>query len=397
MLIVEESRKYAESLFNKVDKKKLSYHNWKHTRNVFNAASLIAEHTDNVNEEERELLQIAALFHDVGYLITPENHEARSAKIAEEFLQKHELDQKSIDTVKQLILATKLGHTPANILEKVIMDADLSHLGRADYIETTYLFLSKEMSDQMNQSLTAKDWALKCVDFLSNHKFQTPYAEELYGKAKQENLKKVKKIVGGELEAPVLENEKKKKGKNKKPEQIKGVETMFRTSLRNHVNLSRIADNKANTLISVNAIIISIVLSTLFPKLDSNPFLFYPSVCILIASFITIFLSILSTIPNVTRGLIGRDEVMEEKGNLLFFGNFHKMKVDDYEWSMNKLMNSKDYIYGSLTRDLFFLGKVLHKKYRLLRWAYYIFLVGLLTSIFVFVINVMPYIGTTTG
>jgi len=177
---------------------------------------------------------------------------------------------------------------------------------------------------------------------------------------------------------------------------LKGVETMFKIALRNHVDLSAIADKKANTMISVNAIIISIVLSALFPKLDSNPFLFAPSVTILIGCFVTVILSILSTIPNVTRGLIDKEEVEEKKGNLLFFGNFHKMELKDYEWSMHQLMESKDYIYDSMTRDLYFLGRVLNKKYILLRWAYYTFMLALLASIVVFVINVSPYIGTTT-
>jgi len=168
---------------------------------------------------------------------------------------------------------------------------------------------------------------------------------------------------------------------------------MFKTALRNHVDLSSIADKKANTLISVNAIIISIVLSALFPKLDSNPFMFYPGVTILISCFLTILLAILSTIPNISRGSIGKDQVMAEKGNLLFFGNFYKMKLEDYEWSVNQLMKSKDYIYNSMTRDLYFLGKVLNKKYMLLRWSYYVFILGLLSSIIVFILKVLPVIG----
>ena len=184
-----------------------------------------------------------------------------------------------------------------------------------------------------------------------------------------------------------------KKKKSKNP--LKGVETLFKVSLRNHVDLSAIADRKANTLISVNALIISIVLSALFPKLDSNPFMFWPSLTILASSIITIIVSILSTIPNVTHGTISRSEVEQKKGNLLFFGNFYKMKLQDYEWSINELMEDKDYLYNSLTRDLFFLGKVLNKKYRFLRFAYFSFMLGLIISIFVFVYNVVPVIGTT--
>lgn len=196
--------------------------------------------------------------------------------------------------------------------------------------------------------------------------------------------------------AEELQEKKKKKKKKKKPTKadspLKGVETMYKVALRNHVNLSQIADNKVNTLISVNAIIISIVLSALFPKLDSNPFLFYPGMSILLFTIITIIISILSTIPNVNKGLITRKEVLEKKGNLLFFGNFFKMSQADYEWSMNELMNDKDYLYNSLTRDLNFLGKVLNKKYTLLRYAYFVFVIGLISSIFIFVFSISSII-----
>jgi len=397
--LIEECKKYVEALFKATDKEMLSYHNWKHTMNVFNAVNLIAGNTEGVTEQNLEYLQLAAIFHDVGYLESAEEHEIRSAAIAEKHLQSLGYEASSLAEVKRLILATKLGNRPKDILEEIMVDADLSHLGREDYIDTTYRFLLKEMSEQMNKKMTEKDWAKSCVSFIKAHRFLTEFARKAYRKTKLENLERVKELseeVSEKENSETKKSNKGKKGKQKKEEQLKGVETMFRVSLRNHVNLSKIADNKANTLISVNAIIISIVLSALFPKLDSNPFLFYPSVTILIGSFATIILSILSTIPNVTRGLIGRDEVEEKKGNLLFFGNFHKMTLEDYEWSVNKLMISKDYIYGSLTRDLFFLGKVLNKKYMLLRWAYFIFMFGLFLSIIVFVINVMPYIDSTS-
>ena len=47
----------------------------------------------------------------------------------------------------------------------------------------------------------------------------------------------------------------------------RGVETMYRTTYRTHTNLSAMADSKANLMLSVNAIVISILVSNLLPKL----------------------------------------------------------------------------------------------------------------------------------
>jgi hypothetical protein len=165
----------------------------------------------------------------------------------------------------------------------------------------------------------------------------------------------------------------------------KGIETMFRVALRNHLSLSQIADDKANTLISVNAIILSIVLSALFPKLDSNPGLLYAGISLILVSIITIIIATLSTIPKTSQGVITEVDVKNKKGNLLFFGNFHKMSLKEYEWGVGELMKDGDYLYSSLTRDLYFLGLVLNRKYSLLRYGYFVFVIGLIVSIALFV------------
>lgn len=431
MDIIKKSKDYVKNEFNESDIELLSYHNWKHTINVYNAVILISENTEGVTNQQKENLRIAALFHDIGYIETPKNHEARGAKIAEEFLTKEGVTKENIEEVKRLILSTKLSHKPNDILEEIISDADLSHLGRKDYVSTTYLFLSNELARLGDMDIEDSDWAESCVEFLSAHEYHTDYAKEIYEKTKLKNLEKVKELatidskespeekMNAELDKSEKEKKKKdkkdKKDKKKKKEKeekerdsvipakldqsnpLKGVETLLKTTLRNHVDLSAIADQKANTLISVNAIIISIVLSALFPKLDSNPFLFYPSVTILISCFITMILAILSTIPNVTNGEITKEEIEREEGNIMFFGNFHKMKLKDFEWSMHKVWEKKSYLYNTMARDLFFLGVVLNKKYNLLRYAYYVFVLGLMFSIIVFTINIFPYIGSTTS
>ena len=97
-------------------------------------------------------------------------------------------------------------------------------------------------------------------------------------------------------------------------------------------------------------------------------------------------LSILATRPNVTRGKFTKEDVANRKVNLLFFGNFHQMKLNDFEWGISEMMQDREYLYGSLTKDLYFLGLVLNRKYSLLRVTYNVFMVGILTSVMAFVI-----------
>ena len=175
-----------------------------------------------------------------------------------------------------------------------------------------------------------------------------------------------------------------KKTKGDVPE--RGIETMFRVALRNHITLSDIADTKANILLSVNAIIISISFSTLIPKLDNpnNHFLIVPAVIFMLFTVASMILSIMATRPNVTQGKFSKEDVANKKVNLLFFGNFHQMKLEDFEWGISEMMQDRDYLYGSLTKDLYFLGLVLNRKYGLLRTTYTVFMIGIIVSVIAF-------------
>jgi hypothetical protein len=169
----------------------------------------------------------------------------------------------------------------------------------------------------------------------------------------------------------------------------RGIETMFRTNSSNHLMLSQMADNKANILITINSIILSIVVSVLVRKLEEDPRLTIPTILLVSVCLTTIVFAILATRPNVSAGLFTRDDIKNKRINLLFFGNFHGMNVEDYEWSMKQMMKDADYLYGSLIKDIYYLGKVLARKYKYLRIAYNIFMFGFVIAILSFVVVMM--------
>ncbi|NER16936.1 Pycsar system effector family protein [Spongiivirga citrea] len=373
-------------------KEKLShtyiYHNVYHTiRVVKNVNTLIEK--ESLNDEEKIILQIAGWFHDTGFTKGHENHEENGAAIATEFLESKKVSQPIIDEVKRCILATKMNAEPASLLEKIIKDADCSHFAAKSYTETNELL--REELDQLGiKSFSDMEWAKENARFMSSeHQYYTKYAQEKWQKGKERNLallyKRIKKL---EQQADRKKQKEEefafKKKKAAMPE--RGVETMFRVTLRNHITLSDIADTKANILLSVNAIIISLALSNLIPKLDnpSNEYLIVPTVIFIIFSVASMFLSVLATRPNVTSGQFSKEDVTNKKVNLLFFGNFHKMRLDDFEWAIQEVLKDKDYLYSSMTKDLYFLGKVLHRKYKILRLTYAIFMIGIIISVIAF-------------
>jgi hypothetical protein len=287
-------------------------------------------------------------------------------------------------------MATVKDYEPKNKLEEIIRDADSSHFAVKSFLATSEL-LREELSSLGIQSYSIGDWRKENVRLLRNqHRFYTDYAIENWQKGKDKN---VKKLVKAKKKNKKLVKKESLKAKFKGELPDRGIQTLYRVTLRNHMKLSDIADTKANILLSVNAIIISMALANLIPKLDnpSNDYLFYPTFIFIIFSIVSMVMSVLATKPNVNSGQFTEEEVKSKKVNLLFFGNFHKMELSQYNWAMNQLIKDKDYIYSSLTKDLYYLGIVLERKYRILRWTYTIFMIGMVLSVIVFGIALKFY------
>ena len=396
-MIENDFFKEVESFVFELFKSKLSpkvvYHNFKHTQQVVQAVNEIALE-ESVADDDLKSLLLAAWFHDTGFTVGFENHEEKSKKIADEFLQGKSFAKTQIEKVQTLIDATKMPQNPTNKNEQIICDADLQHLGTDLFTEKSNL-LRSEWEQLGDTQLTDIAWLEQNEIFLSEHSYFTNYAFAKFNDQKTSNWLKVKKDLRKAIakkEEQELKNKfknaelKRKKDKEDRPE--RGIETMYRVTLKNHIKLSDIADTKANILLSVSAIMLSIALSTLFPKLDKpdNYYLIYPTLIFLLIVLVTMIFSILSTRPKVTTGKFTQQDVADKKVNLLFFGNFHKMPLKEFQDGMTEVMNDREYLYKSLMKDLYFLGIVLNKKYRLLRIAYNIFMVGIIICVIAFVV-----------
>lgn len=388
MKLVKKAELYVTELFKNVLEFKYKYHDVTHTKNVVNAVEEIGQQ-EQISEKDIEILQLAAWFHDTGYIKCKDGHEGESVKIATTFLVANEVDQNTIDSVSNLIMATVFNHEPKTILEKIMCDSDYYHVGSDAY----FSFL-KELRTEWKLCDVAifseKEWLNENISFLKDkHQFYTNYAKENWEPIKQKNIqileeKRTEKRAIEKNEDLVVTPKKKKKKKKKKLG--RGVETLFRVTINNHTRLSDIADSKANILLSVNAVIISVALSVLIPKLDSpgNIYLTLPTFVLLFFSVISIVFAILATRPKVTSTEFTKEDILNKKVNLLFFGNFYKVPYQDYEDEINKMMLDNDYLYNSLTKDLHYLGIILDRKYKLLRITYNIFMVGIVVSVLTF-------------
>lgn len=185
------------------------------------------------------------------------------------------------------------------------------------------------------------------------------------------------------LEGKKKEKKKKKKKKGKTGS-ARGIETMFRTSYRTHLDLSTLADNKANIMISINGIIISILLASIYPRIIDNRLLLLPTAVLLVFCLLSLVYAVLAARPRVTRHNVSLDDVRAKKANILFFGNFTSLGEEEFVEGMGELIGDPPQVYGNMIRDIYGLGSVLETKYRLLRTSYTVFMIGLVVGVLLF-------------
>jgi hypothetical protein len=192
---------------------------------------------------------------------------------------------------------------------------------------------------------------------------------------------------------------KKKKKKKKKPEAgtlgtSRGIETMFRTSYRVNMDLSALADTKSNIMISINGLIISIILGTIASKIDANYWLLVPTPVLLIGCLISMTYAVLAARPRVSSRMITLEDVRNNSANILFFGNFVHLSQEDYIQGMTELLQNTDRLYFNMIRDIYGLGNVLQKKFRLLRISYTVFMVALILGVLAFILTFVWVVAT---
>ena len=192
MSIIANAEQYVIQLFKDKLSSTYSFHNIDHTRRVVEAATLLADR-ENINGKEKEALLLAAWFHDVGYCESCTSHESIGMNLAAEFLHKENVEDAEINKVKNLINATALHVLPQDILEKIIKDADTSHLASDKFFEITES-LREECKKAHDLKLSREEWAKKNLSFLQSHQFYTDFAKNNWDKKKQETLQKHKNL-----------------------------------------------------------------------------------------------------------------------------------------------------------------------------------------------------------
>ncbi|WP_152560029.1 Pycsar system effector family protein [Hymenobacter sp. IS2118] len=389
--LVKAAQAYVTELFAQELPAKLTYHSLRHTEAVVKECRALAP-AAKLGPEDTEALLVAAWFHDVGYLDVYDGHEFRSMERARVWLTEQEAPAATIELVPQLINATHRDAASETKLQKLLTDADMSNLARDDFPSSAEL-LRTEWELVLGKTYSNTEWAQLQLNFMLAHEYESEAGRTRYADAFKENVAAQRKTL--------KKTEKKKKKKSQEESDTfadpkRGVETMFRTMYSNHIKLSDMADKKASMMISLNAVLLSVIItylgaksSALGPAFTRNPVLAIPMGILLLTSLASVVTAILSAQPDVTsfKWLKKSPEVATNRRvNLLFFGNFTKLSLDHFQDSIRELMRQKEGLYTNMVTDVYYLGEVLSRKYGLLRTSYSVFMVGLILTVLSFII-----------
>ncbi|MEM6378185.1 MAG: HD domain-containing protein, partial [Bacteroidota bacterium] len=314
---VEKAKLWVKKHFTENVPDQYVYHNYQHAVDVAQSAVAISSFY-KLTEAELAALHIAAYFHDSGYDQGSIGHEDRGKTYARSFLESEATPEEEIILVEGLIEATKPQITPQTLLQKILKDADISHVGSDHYWDRCSR-VRQELLLTQQEFMSEDEWVDFELQFIQRHQFITDAAYTLYQEKKKKNISRLKKYAKrvhkaktaiAEQAETEVHPEKKKKKKKKTSDDIelkqinlgRGVETMYRTTYRTHLNLSAIADNKANIMLSINAIIISIAVSNLVPQFNDNKKLIIPTAMLLGVCLVALVFAILSTRPKITEG-----------------------------------------------------------------------------------------------
>ena len=406
--IVEQVQIYATRIIMEEFSDKLVRHDMEFQYRIIEGIKEIAK-AEGLSDAELEYLLIAGWLSQLGYMdfekIKKENDKDDfftscfrcTLEIAQDFLDQTNYPEEDKKIVMQVLKDSRPYRQVDTKLSNVLADAITIDWGKPKSKKR----VRKQYEELLLTNATklgTKSALARSVDYLKEHRYMTDYGKKVLSPKKQELILKLEKDMKNfsktenlaiKQELGISDDELKQLKKNLKSvkgRDERGVQTMFRTTSRNHYTMIQMVDRKANIMISVNAIILSLIISRVVGIIDTFCIHNSPLLVILFSSIVSVVFAVIAIIPATTHGSFSEKEVRNKEGNLLYFGNYHNMKYRDYEWGILQMLNDSNYLYSSMIKDQYFLGLKLKRKHWHIRISLAIFIIGFVAAVVAFVI-----------
>ncbi len=378
------------------------YHNYRHTEEVAEAARKIAGKM-NLSEEDTEIVTLAAWLHDTGFVERSHNHEDSSIEIARNFLKERNYSGEKTEKIIGCINATRFPQSPKNILEEIIADADLFHIGTKDYKGRSDL-LRIEWENAANKKYTDLEWLKINTDFLTSHKYFTKYAKKNLDEGKEETLvklqKEYRKMVSREEKIERKRQEiidERKRLREETAEKIKSDTVVNINSKDSKAKVGFLknagdkiiktcdsADRKSMNMISVNTFMFLITgfFSAFITKYDTDSLLLIPALILLLTSLICILISVMTAFPVINKLNAAANDTGDKKFNIFSDELYTDSDHHAFEKKINDTMlTDPDFAARTCKAEYYYLRKEMIRKNRYLRLCYTVFIFGSIAAV----------------
>lgn len=329
-----------------------------------------------LEKQEDLLLRLAVLFRLTGFTQDYEDQESASQRIAGDFLSGQGIAEADIRKVQALIGVTRPGKQPESKAEEIIQDVQTAYYGQKGYRKKIISLLDeKNLLGTSNANL--RSWYEINESYLSKHTYHTKTAQQLYAKRKKKNRKKIP-------EALVKLDDSKKENSFSTDSTAR---TIFKTAIRNHIDLTALGDQKANIMLSVNAIILTIGIPIYARYASEYRYLTIPAFIFMATCITTMIFAAYATKPSSMKGEIDMKELNAGNTDVFFFGNFYGIKQDIYKQLVRTVLGDRKLMDDGLINHLYFMGQSLGNKYIYLRICYSVFIGGIILAVLAFVIS----------
>lgn len=380
--ILSNAESTVFELFKTQQDGRLVFHNYEYAAKLVDAVKGAIQSSD-LPLQSMEMLCLAAWFYPTGYLTSYDKPIEASVKYVSQFLESEEYPKAKTEKIKDFIRLIEAQKVPVSAEQEIFHDAFYGMQNGVLFQQNAALLqLERELFQKT--ILPKEQWISLQLQQLLQTKFYTPYGKLTFEPilatnilTQRSQLQKLKRKKNSYFptELSTFQNI-----EEKIPD--RAIQTFFRANYRNHINLSAIADNKANIMISVNAILLSVLISLLTYKniTETKPMVLMAVLIFFVTGLTSLIFAVLSARPKVTNFNKRLKDSKEVQKNIVFFGNFVHLDLDQFEEAMDAVFRDGELMYGNMVRDLYYLGKVLDKKYKYLTTSYNIFMVGFVAT-----------------
>ncbi len=382
-------KNFIKSLYNDKQDASLVFHNFKKAVEAETIVNELAEEGE-LQESVRTNATIMAWFYFSGFILDYENAERKTVETIKQFYNTRDFDTGEQERIIQVIQSYWKKEEPRGDDAKLFFDALNSiYFGESFFEYNPIWRLERELTSGKKISKTA--WENQLLNRLLQLKFYTIPAQLRFGQHLSNNILTIKRKIEkrrNEYDLPEASLPGQRFGNIESRTPIRAVQTYLRTAYRNHINLYAIADKKANIMISVNSIMISVVISIVSYRnvIETKPVLLLPTVIFIVSGLSSLIFAVLSARPKLSSAGKKLLKGVERDEDLIFFGNYVQLDEDEFEEAMSNILLDGHLLYGNMIKEVYRLGKVLDSKFKFLTISYNIFMVGFITTILFFLI-----------